>query len=196
MVKTAGRPRIVAAALGSALLLLGSVLLPCTSHATTLYKWTDENGVVHYSDQPHQGAEKIQVAKAQSYKAPPAPAPRITAHSNQQAAAVRYDRVQITSPQDGDVLVNTGGRVPVSIDVEPALAPGHQLWLTLDGQRIDGLGTGSDATLSDLDRGTHTLQLQIMDADGAVLASADPVNFTVRQTSSIRPNAQNKPAPH
>jgi hypothetical protein len=29
--------------------------------AATVYKWTDEDGVVHYSDQPHPNAEKVPV---------------------------------------------------------------------------------------------------------------------------------------
>ena len=36
--------------------------------ATTVYRWVDEDGVVHYSDQPHPNAEKLQVHAAQSYK--------------------------------------------------------------------------------------------------------------------------------
>ena len=36
----------------------------------TVYKWVDENGVVHYSDQPHPNAQKMQVQEAQTYTAP------------------------------------------------------------------------------------------------------------------------------
>ena len=33
--------------------------LACTAAvAATVYKWVDENGVVHFSDQPHENAEK------------------------------------------------------------------------------------------------------------------------------------------
>src|SRR5262252_10689165 len=41
--------------------------------ATTVYKWVDENGVVHYSDQPHPNAEKVHVQAVQTYKAGTAP---------------------------------------------------------------------------------------------------------------------------
>ena len=36
----------------------------------TVYKWVDENGVTHYSDQPHENAEKVQIAQPQTYSAP------------------------------------------------------------------------------------------------------------------------------
>src|SRR5215813_14419598 len=45
------------------LLLVCSVAL-----AATVYRWVDEDGVVHYSDQPHPNAEKMQVHAAQTYK--------------------------------------------------------------------------------------------------------------------------------
>src|SRR5262249_61617017 len=45
------------------LLLVCSVAL-----AATVYRWVDEDGVVHYSDQPHANAEKLQVHAAQTYK--------------------------------------------------------------------------------------------------------------------------------
>ena len=34
----------------------------------TVYRWTDEQGIVHYSDQPHANAEKLHVNAAQTYK--------------------------------------------------------------------------------------------------------------------------------
>ena len=42
-------------------------LLCSLALAATVYKWVDENGVVHYSDQPHANAEKLQVKDAQTF---------------------------------------------------------------------------------------------------------------------------------
>jgi len=42
--------------------------------AATVYKWVDENGIVHYSDQPHPNAQKVGVQPAQTYKAGDVPA--------------------------------------------------------------------------------------------------------------------------
>src|SRR3979490_2925401 len=43
--------------------------------AATVYKWVDEKGVVHYSDQPHPNAQKMNVQAAQNYKATAIAAP-------------------------------------------------------------------------------------------------------------------------
>src|ERR1700758_757028 len=49
-------------------------LLCSLALAATVYKWVDENGIVHYSDQPHPNAQKIGVQPAQTYKAGEIPA--------------------------------------------------------------------------------------------------------------------------
>jgi len=35
--------------------------------SATVYKWVDESGVTHYSDQPHENAEKVTIAQPQTY---------------------------------------------------------------------------------------------------------------------------------
>ncbi len=42
------------------ILLLISIFL-CSQVLAEVYKWVDENGKVHFSDQPQQGAQQIQV---------------------------------------------------------------------------------------------------------------------------------------
>ena len=55
------------------LALLGPVV--ATAAATYTYRWVDSNGVVHYSDHPPAGAEKVLLPSAQTYNAPPAGTP-------------------------------------------------------------------------------------------------------------------------
>src|SRR5271170_5649909 len=40
-------------------LIVLAVLATFAGQAATVYKWTDADGVVHYSDQPVPGAEKV-----------------------------------------------------------------------------------------------------------------------------------------
>lgn len=165
---------------------------PAAKGGTTLYKWVDESGVVHYSDQPHSGADKIQVHKAQTYPGQRA-APR-SSSATKPPSTGRYERFLLTSPQDGDVFVNTGGAIPIAVDLEPGLAPEHSLWFLLDGEHVDGLAPeATEGTLSALDRGTHTLVAQVVDARGTVVVYTDPVSFVVRQPSSIRNGANAHP---
>jgi hypothetical protein len=156
----------------------------CASAAATLYKWVDDNGVVHYEDRPQPGAEKIHVNAAQTYKAPPAP----TVDTSRKAPpAAAYSHVAIASPIAEQVFVNTGGSVPVAADLQPALQPGHQLWFLLDGARVEGLSPGSTAaTLDNVDRGEHSLAAQVSDASGTPIITSAPVTFYVRIPSDVR----------
>jgi len=56
------------------LFTLMSVLACTVAVSATVYRWVDENGVVHFSDQPHENAEKVQLKAPQTYSAPKAPA--------------------------------------------------------------------------------------------------------------------------
>jgi Domain of unknown function (DUF4124) len=52
------------------LLALGGMAMAADpgSGATTLYRWVDAQGVVHYSDTPQPGAQKLQIAPAQTFQ--------------------------------------------------------------------------------------------------------------------------------
>jgi hypothetical protein len=170
-------------------LCLGAVLW-CAAFgalgATTLYKWVDENGVTHYSDRPEPGAQRIKVAAAQSYQGGgTAPAAERRAQPSPAAAAPSYTSLQITNPEDGAVLWNTGGHVDVAAALEPNLADGHQLWFVIDGKSQQA-SAGGGASL-EVPRGSHTLVATVTDAAGKEMISSAPVSFVVRQTSMVQP---------
>ena len=184
-----------------AVALLAAGIAPAGAPGTVLYKWVDADGVVHYSDQPHDGAEKIKVAKPQTYSAPPAP-PRASvtpsqrpatgqpAQPAQPGAVTQYTRVSLVSPSNDDVYTNTDGRVGYTVAIEPGLGTGHQIWILLDGQRVDGAATGStDGTLTGVERGTHTLVAEVVDLAGRILGSSETVTFNVNQTR-VKPTPQ------
>jgi hypothetical protein len=150
---------------------------------TTLYKWVDDQGVVHYSDQPEPGAEKIKVRSAQTFKGTPASNQGPGIQQNQ-PAATRYARLAIETPVADQVLLNESG-VLVVASVEPALQPGHQLLYMLDGRPVDGLGPESTSvTLDSVPRGSHTIAVIILDETGSTVASSAAVSFAVREPST------------
>jgi len=165
------------------LVALGGVA--AVSHASaTLYKWVDADGITHYSDRPAPGAEKVQIAAAQTYKGTPTPAS--TARRTATApAAPRYSRLEIIRPSEGEAFVNNGGSVDAVAAVEPVLANGHQLWFVLDGTRQPDPAGGSLTMTFQVDRGTHTMAAVITDDTGRELMSSAGVTFYVRQNSVL-----------
>jgi hypothetical protein len=99
----------------------------------------------------------------------------------------RYANVAIVQPGNEDTVQDNQGNVVVQVAVSPSLAPGDRIVLMLDGRPV---GTRMDPsfTLSGIDRGTHTLQAQVVGASGATLAASQPVTFHMWQASRLFPS--------
>lgn len=170
-------------------LLILLALAASASADQTVWKWVDEKGVTHYSDRPVPGATRIELrsgSRTDSSAATAAPATQQPAQQQEQASA--YRNVEIWSPSNDEVIINTGGRVTVNVRVEPPLQSSHSLNLYLDGTLVQGLPTSATShELQDVPRGTHSIVATIEDANGRRLAQSAPVVFTVRQESIAQP---------
>ena len=167
-----------------------SLAMAATAVAATVYKWVDENGVVHYSDQPHADAQKVQVQAPQTYKsaeaatgaAPagmPAPPPL--------SGPPSYQGCAIAQPTDDQVLLNVDA-LTIIVRTDPSLHPGDKVYLMMDGQPLNkGAATGPQYVLAPVDRGTHTLQAVVRSSDGGLRCQTPGVTFNVRQSSVLAP---------
>jgi hypothetical protein len=155
---------------------------------TTIYKWVDENGVTHYSDQPHSGAQKIQVQAVQTYKAPAQRSAPITARTSAPAGPA-YSTCVVSRPTSEEMFLNTQ-TVPASVHVEPGLRPGDHVSVLLDGAPVPSeIPLDSPFVLTSVFRGAHSLVVKIEDASGAVVCQSPSVTFNVRQPSVLAPNS-------
>ncbi len=158
--------------------------------ATTVYTWVDEQGVTHFSDQPHPGATKMQVQGVPTYSVPPA------AHESSAAnarAAPPKESCAIESPTDQQMLMNAWS-VSGQVRLPAHIQAGARVILMLDGKVLPGAADPSGAfTISEIDRGAHTLAAQVQNADGAVVCEAPPITFYVHQPSQQAPNEVNRP---
>jgi len=176
------------------------VLLPVFAVAAEVYRWVDDDGVIHFSDRPQEGAEMVIIPEAQTFSAP-APRTRSSssnASSSQDAAdqedAPGYSNFAIVSPKQEEVLWNTGGELSVSLSARPRIRSGHTIFLIMDGQEVEQLPRGRmQVRLSEVFRGTHSLHAEVRDSGGNTLATSDSVQFTVQQTSLQNPNNPNNP---
>jgi hypothetical protein len=162
------------------LILLGA----CTgAAAATVYKWVDDNGVVHFSDQPNPKAQKIEVAGAQTYGAQAAsvaPPPAAAAPAAPTAPPVCV----IDTPAAGQVFLETYA-ITGHVTLAHAGGDGSQTMLRLDGADISNLlGPSGSFALGQVDRGEHTLTVQVTNDRGEVSCQGAPVSFSVRQRSA------------
>jgi hypothetical protein len=179
------------------------ILLVACSVATAaeVYRWVDDDGEVHYSDRPHEGAEMVVLPKAQTFSAPKPRARRRDSDAakdipGDRPEAVGYQLVEIVSPTPNEVLWSTGGLVKVSVRVLPELRSGHTLMIYLNDQMVEGLtGNEREMELTEVFRGEHTLRAEVRGAGGGIVANGNSVTFTVQQTSIQNPNNPNVPRP-
>lgn len=178
--------------------LLLAVLGSCWALAAqaTVYRWVDADGVVHFSDQPHQGATEIQVAEPQTYSAPKAGPGNLSpaAANKPKSVNFRYTNCSVSSPASESSVVDVE-TVGVSVSVDPAPRANDRISLFYDGGTVAGSGGNSTTyQISAPERGTHTLSVTINDSTGAILCQSGPLNFYVRQPSTLSPQNPNSPA--
>jgi hypothetical protein len=170
-------------------------LMSSLASAATVYKWVDENGVVHYSDQPHPDAQKVKVPEAQTYKALPAERAGGTPVTPAEAPPAPYQGCAVVQPTGEQTFANIDS-LNVVVRTDPPLRSGDQVFVTLDGQPLNGRSpTGLTYTISPVDRGTHTVQAVVRDSSGAMLCQTSGVTFHVQQNSVLNPHNPNNRAP-
>jgi hypothetical protein len=165
------------------------ILLALPALAEGVWKWKDENGVVHYSDQPGPGAVRVDL-HSQTFSSPDngatastSPRPR-RANTSEQI----YQNLEIWKPEPDENFPNVGGQVEVRMSLEPSLKPSDTLALYLDGKRIEAADNSLDFTLTDVPRGAHSVMASVTDSNtGKVLIQSAAVNFFVQQASVARP---------
>jgi Domain of unknown function (DUF4124) len=175
--------------------MLSTVLgLACASAlGGTVYKWVDEKGVTHYSDQPHPAAETVELKSAQTYSNGDAPAAATSSASASSANPdAAYATCELYRPENDEVFLNTDA-VTAKLRLQPQLLPGNRVAIGLDGKRQTNQPTsGTDFTLT-VERGTHTVVAVIEDEAGKELCRSGVVTFHVRQPSKQAPNRANRP---
>lgn len=165
------------------------LIILCADALAGVYKRTDAEGNVEYSDLPQTTKEKaVPLPPASTYTPPPVDAGMQTSEAPAQQA-VGYESVAITQPADDQAIRENAGNVLVQFTSNPALQAGHRFVLLVDGKKM-AEGHSSSLQLENLDRGTHNVQVQVVDASGQVIASSRPVTFHLQRVSILhRPGA-------
>jgi len=161
---------LISAALAMALVLASGVFAD-----DQIYRSVDEEGRVIFSDEPAEGAKPVELPPTNTM-GQPAAIPRPAPAEGTVTQFTGYDSVAIVQPADDESIVNTGGDFSVSVQTTPALQLAHSLRLLLDGAAYASSADGG-FSLRNIDRGSHTLQVQVIDEGGAVLAES--ITFTV-----------------
>jgi hypothetical protein len=155
------------------ILLLASSLCVVQALATT-YVRVEKDGSKTYSDRPLPGGQEVDLQPAQTYSAPSASTPDASLPREQQLLKgitdFRYSDCSL-SPRNDETFTNPSS-VSVSVSLLPALRPGDQVDLRVDGARVGGPTTLSFGVAQPF-RGAHSVSLTIKDGYGKTLCTAN-----------------------
>jgi hypothetical protein len=177
------------------LLLLPALLglLPFAAWAAEIYRWTDADGSVVFSDKPAPGAERIEVGEPTIVPAEPLP-PAAEETGQIALEEVPYDEVVIASPPH-DATLRDQQEIAVSVASSPPLQSqfGHRVQLFFDGAPYGEPVDTTEFLLQNVDRGSHELAAVIVDGAGRELARSGTSVFHLHKTSIQHPNYPNRP---
>ncbi|MDM8348317.1 DUF4124 domain-containing protein [Pseudomonas sp. sp1636] len=145
--------------------LLLCLLLTCLPAAAQVYTYIDAEGNRVFTDKPRQGnAERLQLAPTNGMSSELSPVPPTVAPISTPAPS--YQMLRILVPQPDATIRDSAGNLIVTATSEPALHNGHSFRLLLDGQAMGEAGRSPVFPLENIDRGTHQLAVEIVDAQG------------------------------
>lgn len=171
--------------------------------AASVYKSIDEHGNVVYTDEQGSTGKPVDLPPLSTYPAPDPKSLKIGTpadDSRDESGSASYNSLVVTQPgQEATVRDNTG-TLEVHAALEPTLneAAGHRFRFYLDGKATGEPLSVPKATIENIDRGAHEVQVVVTDAAGNVLKSSESVRFYLHHMSQnfpYGPKPPPKPAP-
>jgi len=159
------------------ILTLICVFISVSVTAETVYKKTNPDGSVEFTDQPSTDSEEVKIRKPTTYQAPRLPA--LNLPTKKLSPTFNY-QLTINQPVNDSVIVGKMD-VSVSVAVQPALLSGrgHQLRYQLAGQSI--ISRNMSEIFKNVDRGTHNLTGSIVDRNGEVVSPVVSSTFHMKR---------------
>lgn len=157
--------------------------------AAVIYKWTDADGVIHYSDQATPGAEKIITSSGtrSGSSAPRTSASPTAVAQGPAPSSLAFSQFAITSPAQDQVFFGDDP-IPVQLVLQPGLQPNQTLSWHLNGRELEDLGPSAlSFMLPKMARGSYALAAIVTDQVSGASQSTESVTFIVRQPSELSP---------
>lgn len=144
------------------------LLLICQSASAEVYTYTDAEGNRVFTDQPHKNAKKVDIAPGNQIRSSPKKTTPITSSKPRPGPLFRYELLRILAPEPDSTIRDIQGNLIVTVTNDPELQPGHTYRLLLDGEPYGNAGRSPVFPMTNIDRGTHQLSIEIVDEFGRV----------------------------
>jgi hypothetical protein len=156
--------------------------LSCLTAQAGVYTYIDADGNRVFTDQPQsEQAERIELAPSNAMSATQAPPPM--APPEVMSKELRYQVLRILVPEPDATIRDMTGNLIISATSEPALHAGHSFRLIMDGKPASAAGRSPVFPLENIDRGTHQISVEILDASGRIVERTPSQPFHMKRTS-------------
>lgn len=148
-----------------------------TMASTTIYRWVDKNGVVHYTDKPppNGNAKPAKLPPLQTFE-PSQATPAVATQSPKSRVVERPapPPPRIVEPKNHATLRNAQHVIDVRVNV--ALAPNQGLVYYVDGKAQNNNPTrATQFVLRNVYRGTHSVAVALIGTQGKPIGVSKPV---------------------
>jgi hypothetical protein len=157
--------------------------------AAVVYKWTDADGVVHFSDQAVPGAEKIVTSSGPSNGIGGqvgATSPNPNAAARKPAGSLKIVELAVDSPSKEQVFFGDDS-VPVHLHLVPGLQENQTVTWQLNGRPLDDQAGALSFALQPMPRGSYTILAIVTDSVSGESQSTEGITFYIRQPSELAP---------
>ncbi|MEM1229218.1 MAG: DUF4124 domain-containing protein [Pseudomonadota bacterium] len=176
-----------------AVLALGSAALLAQAQSK-IYKTVDAQGNVVYSDiapTQQEGEAELQVEELNTYRTPviepeSLPTVKLQPEEPPEEAFKPYTELALASPGEDQAVRANNGNISLVARINPALQGDHALRFYLDGAPVATVN-GPQASLTAVDRGTHSARVAIVDGSGATIKESAAVTFHLLRFSAQNP---------
>lgn len=172
------------------------------------YRWVDENGTVHFSDSPPEFNLEIKVDvgftatsfESSDIKAPPSPpspsAPPLVTLSEDivtEEVLEIASSIALISPPNEATIRNNQGNIIVKASTDFPLGENQSIRVLLDGKKQTNQQRNT-VTLENIDRGSHTLSVQLID-NGKVISASRRITVFLHRAIFRKKTPEDTPTP-
>ena len=134
-----------------------------------VYTYIDADGNRVFTDQPHHNAKKVEIAPTNRVDQPTKAPSRASKAKPAASPIFHYQLLRILAPEPDSTIRDIEGNLNVTVSNDPELQPDHLYRLLLDSKPYGEPTRSPVFPLTNIDRGTHQLSVEIIDQYGRVL---------------------------
>ncbi|MBV7317529.1 DUF4124 domain-containing protein [Shewanella sp. NIFS-20-20] len=162
------------------------ILTAGVNASAKVYRWVDDLGRVHYSDEPSADAVEVELKPA-TINQISVTTPISAAEQN--SPEVVY-QLTLVSPENEATIRDNNGDFSVKLSLSQPEPAGAFYQLLLDGTLYNEGQSQALFQLTGVERGSHTLQAQLVSPRGKILAQTQAITIFMHQAIYHPPRPQ------